>query len=192
MNLILASGSTYRQSLLRRLRLPFSWEAPQVDESPEDGEKPAAMAVRLARKKAAAIAARHPDALVIGSDQVASLDGRLLGKPGTGERALAQLSACSGRCVTFDTGLCLWPPEDAPRLTCVTTRVHFRELSQARLQRYVALDQPLDCAGSFKWESLGICLFRRLEGDDPTALEGLPLIALSGMLAELGVDPLGS
>ena len=146
--------------------------------------------MRLARLKADKVSLIQPDAVVIGSDQVASLDGRLLGKPGDRSRAVAQLKASCGRCVTFDTGLCLALPDGSRMETCVTTRVWFRNLPESQLYRYVELDQPLDCAGSFKWESLGIVLFERLVGDDPTALEGLPLIALSGMLREAGIDPL--
>ena len=192
MKLILASSSPYRQALLRRLRLPFLSESPAIDESPRPGETPAALCVRLSLEKAKAVAVRHPRACVIGSDQVASLDGELLLKPGSAEVAVAQLTAASGRPVTFDTGVCLLAPEADPQVACVPTQVHFRCLSKSQLVRYVELDQPLDCAGSFKWESLGIALFERLEGDDPTALEGLPLIALCAMLRRVGIDPLAA
>jgi MAF protein len=190
MKLILASSSPYRQGLLRRLRLPFESVAPAVDESPRSGEAPAALARRLSLAKAEAVAASHPGACVIGSDQVASLDGKLLFKPRTAARAVAQLSASSGRRVTFETGICLLAPGAEPQLDCVSTQVHFRSLTEMQLARYVELDQPLDCAGSFKWESLGIALFERLGGDDPTALEGLPLITLCDMLRRVGIDPL--
>ena len=190
--LILASGSPYRKVLLERLRLPFSVDSPDLDESPGPGEQPAALAVRLAREKALAVAARRPGAIVIGSDQVASLDGEMLRKPGTAELAVDQLKACSGRKVGFDTGVCVVEPNGRTRTDCVAVTVHFRSLSDAEIRRYVALDRPLDCAGSFKWESLGITLFERLETDDPTALEGLPLIALSRMLRDAGLDVLAS
>ena len=180
--LILASGSPYRKVLLDRLRLPFS----------VPGEQPAALAVRLAREKALVVAARRPGAIVIGSDQVASLDGEMLRKPGTAELAVDQLKACSGREVGFDTGVCVVEPSGRTRTDCVAVTVHFRSLSDAEIRRYVELDRPLDCAGSFKWESLGITLFERLETDDPTALEGLPLIALSRMLRDAGLDVLAA
>jgi MAF protein len=190
MKLILASSSPYRQALLRRLRLQFESVTPAVDESPRTDEAPAALARRLSREKAETVAARHPGACVIGSDQVASLGGTLLLKPDTAARAAAQLSAASGRRVTFDTGICVLAPGAEPQVDCITTQVHFRSLQQTHITRYVELDQPLDCAGSFKWESLGIALFERLCGDDPTALEGLPLITLCAMLRRVGIDPL--
>lgn len=192
MKLILASSSPYRQALLHRLRIPFVSESPSVDESPLPGETPTALSLRLSLEKATAVAARHPRACVIGSDQVASLDGNLLSKPHTEKGALAQLKASSGRRVTFDTGVCLLAPGTEPQVDCVSTQVYFRSLSQTQLARYVELDQPLDCAGSFKWESLGIALFERLSGDDPTALEGLPLITLCAMLRRVGIDPLAA
>ena len=192
MTLILASTSPYRRRLLERLRLPFECEPPGVEESPVAGESPRQLAARLARAKAAAVAGHRPEATIIGSDQVASIDGALLGKPGHFDAAFSQLRRCSGRCVEFTTGLCLLGPGDLALDTIVSTRVYFRELGEDRLKRYLELDQPYDCAGSFKWESLGICLFERLDSEDPTALEGLPLIALSGMLLQAGLDPLGS
>ena len=190
MNLILASSSSYRQALLRRLQLPFTCESPDIDESPRAGETPVDLVRRLAREKAERIASRHTQAHVIGSDQVASVDGLALGKPGTAENALAQLSSCSGKTVVFETGLCLISPGGQTQVTSVPTHVQFRQLESDLLSRYVELDQPLDCAGSFKCESLGIVLFESLESKDPTALEGLPLIALSEMLRIAGIEPL--
>ena len=190
MDLILASSSPYRQALLKRLRLPFATASPDVDETPLQGEPPRELAIRLSRLKAETVAARQPGAVVIGSDQVASLGGQVLAKPGTPDVALAQLLSCQGRTVRFDTGICLLSPSHPPAAACIETLVTFRQLSEQQLRRYIELDQPLDCAGSFKWESLGISLFERLEGDDPTALEGLPLIALTRLLNEVGLDPL--
>lgn len=186
--LVLASGSRYRRELLARLRLPFTTDSPDLDESPQSGETPAALARRLAREKALAVARRHPDALVIGSDQVADCTGNVLGKPGTPERAIAQLQAASGRTVTFWTALAL---ANAATGRCqealVRCDVDFRELGDAEIRRYVALEQPLDCAGGFKCEGLGVILFRRLHTDDPTSLVGLPLIALCNMLRNEGI-----
>lgn len=189
-NLILASSSTYRRALLERLRIPFESVSPDIDETPVADEDARSLSLRLAEQKARAVARQYPDAVVIGSDQVPSLDGELLEKPGTAARAEAQLARCSARSVVFHTGLCVLSPATAPQLDCITVEVRFRELSAAEITNYVALDQPLDCAGSFKWESLGITLFESLEGPDPTALEGLPLIALSRMLRASGLDPL--
>ena len=193
MSLILASGSPYRQRLLARLGQPFEVVSPEVDETPLDGEQPEALARRLAIAKATAIARARPDAIVIGSDQVASLDGRILGKPGTTSAAVAQLRACSARSVRFYTGLALIVPQDPePRVHLEPYEVHFRALGESEIRDYVDRDQPLDCAGSFKWEALGIALFERMAGDDPTSLEGLPLIALTRMLGDAGYPVLGS
>ena len=190
MNLILASSSNYRQALLRRLRLPFAVESPGIDESPLPGEFPSALACRLAREKATVVGERHPGAFVIGSDQVASLDQQVLGKPGTVENAVEQLRRCRGHQVIFETGLCLRAPDSTCQVASVSTRVHFRELDEGLLRRYVELERPLDCAGSFKCEALGIVLFEQLESRDPTALEGLPLIELTRMLRRAGIEPL--
>ena len=189
--LVLASGSRYRKALLERLRLPFSVDSPDIDETPGPGEKARALALRLAQEKARAVADRQPGAIVVGSDQVPDLDGLLLGKPGTVEAAVHQLRACSGREVHFDTGICVIDAAGHAEAETVPVTVHFRTLSETEIRRYVDLDRPLDCAGSFKWESLGVTLFERLETDDPTALEGLPLIALSRMLRKAGLDVLG-
>lgn len=192
MELLLASTSPYRRRLLARLGLPFSTRAPQTDESSLPAESPAALAGRLAIAKANAVAQRHPGALVVGSDQVAALGEQIFGKPGNLARARDQLSACSGRRLQFHTGLALVCRDRGLQLSRVVPfTVEFRQLSAAEIDGYLEREQPFDCAGSFRWEGLGIALFRRLEGDDPTALEGLPLIALCGMLQEAGVDILG-
>ncbi len=188
--LILASTSRYRRELLQRLRLPFSVQAPEVDETPRPGETPAALASRLALAKAEAVAARHPEALVIGSDQVADLDGQAIGKPLVHERAVAQLRMMSGRGVTFHTALavvCRARAFSAAELAPV--RVRFRSLSEAEIERYLRLEQPYDCAGSAKCETLGIALLESIDSDDPTALVGLPLIRTCALLRRGGLDP---
>jgi septum formation protein len=190
-HLILASTSPYRRELLGRLRLPFETASPGVDESPLPGEAPAALALRLARAKAAAIAARAPDAIVIGADQVAVLGERALSKPLTHENAVAQLRAMRGQRVSFLTAIAVARAatgETGARL--VPTVVHFRDFDDVTLERYLRAEQPYDCAGSAKIEGLGIVLVRKLEGEDPTALIGLPLIALVDLLAGLGVSVL--
>ncbi|QWP76056.1 septum formation inhibitor Maf [Lysobacter sp. K5869] len=185
-SLILASTSRYRRELLERLRLPFDVARPDTDETPRDGEAPAALAQRLAEAKAAAVAAQRPDAWVIGSDQVAEFDGRPIGKPGGREGAIAQLSAMSGREVRFCTGLCVLR-DGGPALSELdVTVVRFRELTAAEIERYVDAEQPFDCAGSFKSEGLGIALFDAVESRDPTALIGLPLIATARLLRRAG------
>jgi septum formation protein len=188
--LILASTSRYRRELLARLGLPFEAKAPDAPELAIEGEPPAAMAARLALAKARSI--DTPDALVIGSDQVASLDGRLLRKPGDHAAALRQLEACQGRTVIFDTAVAVIDTRTGAALEHVDrTEVRFASLETAALDRYVQREQPLDCAGSFKSEGLGVALFERIDSSDPTALIGLPLIWLARALRELGVDPLG-
>jgi septum formation protein len=192
--LILASSSAYRRELLGRLHLPFEAIAPHIDETPLPGEAPEATALRLARAKAEAIALRHPGALVIGSDQVATLDGTQIGKPGDHPRALAQLQTMRGREVVFHTALCLWDgraPDSVPdsvQLENVQVFVRFRDLPDAELDAYLRIEQPYDCAGSAKNEGLGIALIERIDSSDPTALTGLPLIALTGMLRRAGVS----
>ena len=186
--LILASSSAYRRELLGRLRLPFEAIAPHIDETPLPGEAPEATALRLARAKAGAIALQHPGALVIGSDQVATLDGAQIGKPGDHARALAQLQTMRGREVVFHTALCLWDGRDgSAQLENVQVFVRFRDLPDAELDAYLRIEQPYDCAGSAKNEGLGIALLERIDSSDPTALTGLPLIALTGMLRRAGV-----
>jgi MAF protein len=186
--ILLASGSAYRRELLARLRLPFDYAAPEINESPLPGEGGAALASRLAQQKAQALASRYPEHLIIGSDQVAVLDDQLIGKPGTFERAREQLRAASGRSVSFLTGLCLYNARSGrSQVDCIPFTVHFRELDDARIERYLRAEQPYDCAGSFKCEALGISLFRRTEGDDITSLVGLPLIRLVDMLEAEGI-----
>ena len=186
--LVLASTSPFRRMLLEKLGIPFTTAAPRTDESPLPDEEPEALVQRLSRDKARAVAAAHPNALIIGSDQVACLDGAILGKPGSRERAVQQLRAASGRTVTFHTGLTLLHSGSGRFQTCCEPfRVHFRTLTDDRIGRYLDAEEPFGCAGSFKSEGLGIALFRRLEGDDPNALVGLPLIRLVEMLNNEGI-----
>jgi septum formation protein len=184
--LVLASTSRYRRELLERLRLPFDVARPDTDEAPLPQEAPATLASRLAAAKAAAVARLDPAAWVLGSDQVAELDGRPLGKPGGREAAIAQLSAMSGRTVAFHTGVCLLREGGASFSAADVTRVRFRALDTAEIARYVDAEQPFDCAGSFKSEGLGIALFDAIESSDPTALVGLPLIATARLLRQAG------
>ena len=190
--LILASTSPHRRALLQRLGLPFTVEAPGVDETSRPGEPPQVLVLRLAEAKATAVAVRHPDALIIGSDQVACIDDQVLGKPAGRSPAIAQLELASGRTVTFQTGLCLLNAATGRTQTLVEPFcVHFRRLSRRRIEAYLDQEQPYDCAGSFKSEGLGVALFARLEGDDPSALIGLPLIRLITLLESEGLHPLG-
>jgi septum formation protein len=190
--LILASSSVYRRELLQRLRLPFECVSPAIDEAPQPAETPAATALRLALAKARAVAAARPHALIIGSDQVADLDGTPLGKPGNHANAVKQLRAMRGRHVVFHTALCLLDAAGGRhQLENIVTSVQLRHLSDAQIERYLALEQPYDCAGSAKVESLGIALTEKIDSDDPTALIGLPLITLVGMLEQEGVEVLG-
>jgi septum formation protein len=183
--LLLASTSRYRRELLERLRLPFECLSPDVDESPLPGEAPTALASRLAEAKSAAIHAREPDAWVIGSDQVADLDGRVLGKSGNFESAVVQLRAMSGREVAFHTALCVTGP--GFRESAIdTTVVRFRDLGDDEIARYLDAEPAFDCAGSFKAEGLGIALFDAIDSRDPTALVGLPLIATARLLRKAG------
>ena len=184
--LILASTSRYRRELLARLQRPFECVAPGVDEAALPGESPSALAVRLARLKAEAVAALHPEALVVGSDQVAVRGDEVLGKPGTVERCIAQLRASSGREVEFLTAVHLVRGTTAESHVD-RTRVRFRALTDAEIVRYVEVEQPLDCAGGFKAEALGISLFEAIDSVDPTGLTGLPLAWLSGALRRAGI-----
>lgn len=185
--LILASTSRYRRELLGRLRLHFDTESPGVDETASANEVPRELALRLAREKATAVALRHPDAIVVGSDQVADLAGQPLGKPGSRERAAEQLRASSGRDVTFHTAVCVVHAKRARSEAFVdTTRVRFRTLGEDEIARYLDAEQPWDCAGSFRSEGLGACLFEAIRNEDPTALIGLPLIALARTLRGFG------
>jgi len=187
--LLLASSSPYRRELLSRLHLPFHCSAPDIDESAQDDEPAEHLVQRLAEQKAQALAPNHPDHLIIGSDQVAMLGREILGKPHTPERAMEQLKACSGNSVTFLTGLALLDSRSGRlQLDCVPFTVHFRELDESRIERYLRIEKPYDCAGSFKAEGLGISLFRSTSGSDVTSLIGLPLIRLVDMLLQEGVQ----
>jgi len=186
--LILASTSPYRKALLERLCIPFETTRPEVDETPLEGELPNATAERLACAKARAVAARYPDALIIGSDQVAYRDMERFHKPGSIERAIEQLRAMSGKSIFFHTAICLYNSQSGKsQLEVAPTEARFRHLAEDEIVRYVRQELPLDCAGSAKSEGLGISLLEYMRGDDPTALIGLPLIALSRMLRAEGV-----
>jgi septum formation protein len=186
---ILASSSAYRRELLTRLRLPFECAAPEVDETPLAGESHVDRAVRLALAKAAAVAARYPRSTVIGSDQVGVCKGELLGKPGNAARARAQLQLLSAAAATFYTAVAVLQVERGSSLQFLdTTTVYFRALSDREIDRYIALEQPFDCAGGFRCEALGITLFSRIVSEDPTGLIGLPLIALARSLRQLGYE----
>lgn len=185
--LILASTSRYRRELLQRLGLAFDCEAPGVDETPLEGESPVHLGARLARAKAESVRLRHPDAIVIGSDQVAEISGQALGKPGDHAGAVRQLQACRGQEVIFHTAVCVLDARSGARHAFVDeTRVHFRELSDAEIERYLEAERPYDCAGSFKSEGLGVTLFASISNHDPTGLIGLPLIALAQSLRDCG------
>jgi len=185
--IVLASTSTYRRELLQRLRLPFSVQASRVDECALAGEAPRDTARRLALAKAEAVAAVRPGAIVIGSDQVADVEGEALSKPGTHEAALAQLTRMQGREVVFHTAIALVDPSGGQHLDDVPTVVRFRVLPVASLDAYLRAEQPYDCAGAAKIEALGITLVEAVRSDDPTALIGLPLIRLTTMLAACGI-----
>lgn len=181
--LVLASSSPYRRELLSRLQLPFSWSAPAIDETRQPNESAEALVRRLAQEKAQALAGDFTQHLIIGSDQVAVLNGQIIGKPHDLVRAKAQLQAASGASVTFLTGLALLnSATNTWQVDCVPFTVHFRHLSEASISRYLEIEQPFDCAGSFKAEGLGVSLFRATEGTDATSLVGLPLIRLVDML----------
>ena len=184
-SLILASTSIYRRELLERLRIPFSVISPKVDETPLAGESSLDLALRLANAKAAAVAKENPNTWVIGSDQVADLCGAAIGKPGNFDRAMAQLQLMRGQTVTFHTALCLMKDDKQTTLS-IPTEVTFRKLSDDVLESYLLAEEPYDCAGSAKSEGLGISLLEAIQSDDPTALIGLPLIALTGLLRDAG------
>lgn len=187
--LILASTSTYRRSLLERLRLPFQAVAPNVDETPLPGEPAERTALRLAEVKARAVAQPRQDALIVGSDQVAVMNREKLGKPGSHATAVRQLQAMRGKSVVFHTALCLYNcASDRVQIANVPTTVVFRDISDAQIERYLASERPYDCAGSAKIEGLGIALVERVVSDDPTALIGLPLMQLISMLRNEGVE----
>ena len=190
MEIVLASTSPYRRNLMRRLGLPFQCVAPEVDEYVEAGEEPEHRAIRLARLKAQCAASTRlsSPSLCIGSDQVACLGDRLLRKPGTDERAAEQLAAASGNLLKFWTSVCVASDSGDFWSRLVACEVQMRELSSDEIEHYIAIDRPLDCAGSFKWEALGISLFEFVRSPDPTALEGLPLIALCDLLRQAGIS----
>lgn len=190
--LILASGSIYRRELLLRLRLPFDVIVPDIDETPRPDELPQQTALRLAFEKAAAIGQKHSGTIVIGSDQVATLDNQQIGKPQTHDNAIKQLMTMRGRCVIFHTALCVWDgrkthPEKTAQTANVQTAVTFRDLPQAEFEAYLRAETPYDCAGSARNEALGIILLEKIESTDPTALTGLPLITLTTMLRHCGI-----
>jgi len=187
--LLLASSSVYRRELLARLRLPFTCASPDIDESHRPGESAIELVKRLAQEKAQALCSRHPNHLIIGSDQVAVLDNQIIGKPHTFEKAREQLLAASDTRVTFLTGLALLNSQTgACQVDCVAFTVHMRRLERATIERYLHAEQPYDCAGSFKAEGLGVTLFQSTEGPDATSLIGLPLIRLVDMLLAEGVQ----
>lgn len=189
--LVLASTSPFRRELLARLGLPFEIAAPDTDETPLPGETPEATALRLSEAKARAVATHFPDALIIGSDQVAVLDGRIYGKPGSHERAVEQLRTMRGRTVNFFTGLCLYNAATGiAHVRGIPTLVSFRNLSDTEIENYLHREKPYNCAGSAKSEGLGIAVIAAMEGSDPNALVGLPLIALCDLLCEEGVSVL--
>lgn len=189
--ILLASSSIYRRTLLEKLGLIFEWANPAIDETHFPKESPAQLVSRLAEAKARQLAGLYSRHLIIGSDQVATIDGAIIGKPHTHDKAFAQLANFRGREVTFITGLCLLnPAANRIQQSIETYKVKFRELTDVQIENYLLREQPYDCAGSFKSEGLGITLFERLEGDDPNTLVGLPLIALTRLLANEGIDPL--
>ena len=185
--LILASSSPYRHKLLSRLKLAFDWADPNIDESTLPGESAMVLSQRLSRQKAQTVDGEDGDPLIIGSDQVAACDNRLLGKPGSVDAAREQLAFCSGKHIVFFTSIALWrPSHQLLREETESVEVSMRTLTSREIDAYIAADKPIDCAGSFKVESLGISLFRSITARDPTALEGLPLITLSAMLRDAG------
>lgn len=191
--LLLGSSSRYRAQVLERLGIPFQQASPDIDETPLDGEAPQDLVLRLASRKGAALAGQFPDALIISSDQVASIDDQILGKPHTSERAEAQLQQLSGREVRFFTSIALLDAVSGEaQLDLDVTRVRFRTLTTAEIRDYVAREQPLDCAGAFKSEGLGVALFEAIDTTDPAALIGLPLIRLCAMLAAAGAPVLAT
>ncbi|MBN9408582.1 MAG: septum formation inhibitor Maf [Burkholderiales bacterium] len=189
--LVLGSSSRYRRELLERLRIPFTVDSPDVDETPRPGEAPRALASRLALAKAHAVAARHPRSIVIGCDQVADLNGHPLGKPGTHARARAQLQSMRGQTVVFQTALAVVCQDTGfEQADLAAVQVRFRDLSEAQIETYLRLEQPYDCAGSAKSEGLGIALLASIDNDDPTALIGLPLIRTVSLLRAAGLEVL--
>lgn len=193
MNIVLASSSAYRKKLLSPLIPSLTCVAPDIDESIKTGESAENYVSRLALKKASTVAKQQQNTLVIGSDQCAVLKGKIISKPGNHDKAIAQLKASSGKCVTFYTGLCVINTKtNSQQVSCETFQVTFRKLSEKQIIAYLDKDQPYDCAGSFKAEGLGITLFEKMQGDDPNTLIGLPLIKLTSMLQAEGYDLLTS
>jgi MAF protein len=187
--IVLASSSRFRKSVLAKLALPFETFSPDIEEQRMIGESPEQLVTRLSSLKAQAVSAKYPEHLIIGSDQVASINGVILGKPGDFDNARAQLQFASGKVVTFYTGLVLLNSKMGHKQTsCETFKVHFRDLTDEQITRYLEMDKPYDCAGSFKSEGLGIALFKKLDGDDPNTLIGLPLIKLIDMLEKEGIS----
>lgn len=187
--LLLASSSPYRRELLARLQLPFIWHSPEIDETPLPDETALALVQRLALSKARALVDAYPEHIIIGSDQVAVLDGHIIGKPQHAAGAFQQLRAASGRRLMFLTAVAVIDPQrSTEQVDCVPFSVHFRQLSDAQIMRYIDKEQPFDCAGSFKSEGLGVSLFQATEGSDATSLVGLPLIRLCDMLNACGIS----
>ncbi len=189
-SLLLASSSPYRAEILAKLRIPFTLAAPDVDETPRTNETPSDYVLRLSVEKARALQAEHPEHWIIGSDQTCVVDGKPVGKAGQSDKAVAQLKQVQGRKITFLTGLCLLSPQGRKYTLVEPFEVHFRDLPEGVLKRYVEIEQPLDCAGSFKVEGLGITLFSALSGRDTNSLVGLPLIGLCELMREAGLEPL--
>ncbi len=188
-NLVLASTSPFRKALLSKLNIPFTTTSPNIDEEPLANETAQQLVSRLAQEKAKAVASAYPNALIIGSDQVATIEGKIVGKPGSRSKAIEQLTWASGKRVTFYTGLCLYNSySQKSQLCCDPFHVHFRPLERPQIERYLDIEEPYNCAGSFKSEGLGIVLFSQLEGNDPNTLIGLPLIRLTDMLANEGLS----
>ena len=191
MQILLASGSQYRKSQLQQLKLAFQTEAPDIDESPEPNENPLALASRLARGKARVLASKYPDTIIIAADQTAECRGKLLGKPGNSENARQQLEWCQSHEAVFHSALCVLNNSNGEQLEHITdTRVQFRALSPRQIDNYIKLEPAFDCAGSFKSEGLGCALFKSIQSEDPSALIGLPMLALVEALIALGIDPL--
>lgn len=187
--LVLASTSPFRRNVLQKLKIEFDVQAPEIDETGLDNESPQELVSRLSEAKAKAIASIYPNALIIGSDQVAVLDDNILGKPGNHENARKQLAMASGKKITFFTGLCLYnSATDNAQIRCIPFDVYFRKLTEEQIERYLQVDKPYNCAGSFKSEGFGISLFEKLDGEDPNTLIGLPLIELIRLLATEGVS----
>ncbi len=189
--LVLGSTSPFRKTILDKLNLPFQCAKPNIDETEKNNECPQVLVERLAIEKAKAVRDEYPNALIIGSDQVAVCEDEILGKPHNFDNAVVQLSKFSGKSITFYTGLCVYDSEKEKTISLVEPfTVHFNQLSQKEIANYLNAEQPYNCAGSFKSEGLGICLFSKLEGDDPNTLIGLPLIKLVGLLKQHGIDVL--